>query len=194
MELWPESFEEKKIFLKPTNSRTSLHFFSHSSMFHMLTFIFPSFLIALSLNIPKWLEFEHITRCHYNSLWWQYTVHSQPGEHHSDPRSSGAERGSGLRHHGAETQSELCLLLHAINPVDRHYCFVMIMHGLFIWGCSAPEWFRLCSLPASTSASSRQSTNRWRLILSTGKPITFTKSPILAFIFQEMRDELALII
>ena len=35
-------------------------------MFHMMTFIFPSFLIALSLNIPKWLEFEHITRCHYN--------------------------------------------------------------------------------------------------------------------------------
>ena len=59
-------------------------------------------------------------------------MHSQSGEHHSDPRSSGAERGLGLRHHRAETQSELCLLLHAINPVDRHYGFVMIMYGLLM--------------------------------------------------------------
>ena len=173
MIIFKQNFLKKKQFL--WSQPTQEHLCSHSSMFHMLTFIFPSFLIALSLNIPKWLEFEHITRCHNNLHWWQYTLmHSQSGEHHSEPRRSGAERGPGLRHHRAETQSELCLLLHTINPVDRHYyCFVMIIHGdingLFILGFSALAWSLLCSLPASTSASSRQFTNHWSLILSPGK-------------------------
>lgn len=33
---------------------------STSSMFHLMIFILPSFIIALILNVPKWLEFEHI--------------------------------------------------------------------------------------------------------------------------------------
>ena len=30
-------------------------------MFHLMIFILPSFIIALILNVPKWLEFEHIS-------------------------------------------------------------------------------------------------------------------------------------
>ena len=113
-------------------------------MFHMMTFIFPSFLIALSLNIPKWLEFEHITRCHYNlpAPDNKVCILCQPGEHHPDSRGPGADTSPGLRHHGAQKQSELCLLLHTINPVDRHYYILMIIYRLCICKSQAAVHWR----------------------------------------------------
>ena len=41
---------------------------SHSSVFHLMIFILPSFIAALLLNIPKWLEFKHVSSAANTSL------------------------------------------------------------------------------------------------------------------------------